>query len=270
MRSTLDIKVYMFLLLLAAWVLTSCESEKERREREFREFLSSAFVFLVIVGGATLYFYSKHEEKRMAELQKQQQEAEREQVRIAGEQAQIKQAQEWLDYFNQHIFVDRLLIDSNIWMAEQYDWFFEALKLVSLDIKQPIGMPGFQFDEICNIKTKTKYGEPRNHLARLAIGRIERAQKDGWLTIDSISLNSDKRAYADPLLIKLIRECLSQGLRVCFISNDTELRIRVRGQIGDLAPDRLNIIEVEALRNCEVLSLVLSRLVDSIDSSSSS
>ncbi|MDZ4404980.1 PIN domain-containing protein [Prosthecobacter sp.] len=146
------------------------------------------------------------------------------------------------------------MVDSNIWMNREYEAFFGALRLAALEAKRQVVLPGVQFDEICNIKNRTGYEDQKNKRARLAINRIEKAQKEKWLRIDSISTNADKRAYADPIVAKIVRDALKLDQQVYFFSDDIELRIRIREQNHDIEPTRLGIYEIqEILAGCEAI-----------------
>jgi len=135
--------------------------------------------------------------------------------------------------FNEELFPSLCIIDSNIWMTEEYEVFFAALMAALKRSSKALFLYGPQFDEICNIKKCTAYGEPRNRRARCAISRIEALQNNGLLTIKPIGIESKEGAYADPLIIMLLRTNSRLGNPVTFISNDKELRIRARQILQD-------------------------------------
>ena len=121
-----------------------------------------------------------------------------------------------------------ITIDSNIWMNIGYDAFFITLRDIIISNKKQLNLYGPQFDEICNIKKKTQYGEIQNKLARCAISRIDEFQNNDLLNIEPMTLDAERGVYADPLIIELIIKLLHNGEKVCFITDDIELKIRVK------------------------------------------
>lgn len=156
--------------------------------------------------------------------------------------------------FQEDILPTFCIIDSNIWMNEGYEAFFAALQAVLKQAQKTLFLYGPQFDEMCNIKKRTEYGKDRNRRARYAINRIEALQKDRLLTIKPIDVDAKAGAYADPLIIKLLRANTRQGNRVVFLSDDKELRIRARQLLADAEEEggaSYKIIEGERLsRQC--------------------
>lgn len=142
---------------------------------------------------------------------------------IGSLEAKVAEAQRRLQNLNSNV----LIIDSNIWMNKDYDWFF-MLCTSAASPKKPLRMFGVQFDEICNLKKKRRFGSDGSSAARLAINRIEIFQKADLLRIASIGVEAQGRAYADPVLI---RSAIKTGLQAngfAFLTNDREMRIRVR------------------------------------------
>lgn len=236
------------LLALTALMMSCGESAEQRRKRESAEFAQGAIFWILVIGFGGWWWWDTERQKRRVRH-------EYEQADFQNRQAQVEHNKKWLAYFADNILVECLVIDSNIWMNEKYDMFFKALKIAAQKMKFKIALPGAQFDEICNIKRRTGYGEPNNQRARLAITRIEQALKEDWLRINSISIDSDKTAYADPVLVKIIRSAVKAGQRVCFLSDDVELRIRIRAQMADLKPEKWNIIEMQTIvSGCEAIT----------------
>lgn len=139
------------------------------------------------------------------------------------------------------------IIDSNIWMNEQYDAFFAALLHLLKSQHKTMLLYGPQFDEICNIKKNTDFGQARNRRARCAINRVEDFQKEGVLTIKPINIDAQERAYADPLIIKLLLANARQGNAVAFVSDDKELRVRARQLLQEKGNGTFQIIEGDEL-----------------------
>jgi len=129
---------------------------------------------------------------------------------------------------------DCLVIDSNIWMNLEYAPFFEALKDMFVHKEKVLILFGPQFDEICNIKKRSPYGSPESRCARSALNRIEEFQLANILQIDHLTIDAVRDAYADVPIIMLIVDRAKNGTNVTLLSDDMELRIRVRGLIGGL------------------------------------
>ncbi|GHT36730.1 hypothetical protein FACS189427_08840 [Planctomycetales bacterium] len=102
-----------------------------------------------------------------------------------------------------------------------------------------------QFDEICNIKKKLSYEKSGNKRARLAINRIENFQKDDLIMIAPITIDAAPGVYADPLIVKLFIKAAKKGQKCNFISDDKELRIRIREHLRKNAMDEFQIIELK-------------------------
>lgn len=240
--------IRLLTLLALTALMTSCaESAEQRRKRESAEFAKGAIFWILVIGAGGWWWWDTERQKKRARH-------EYEQAQLKKRQAQVEHSKKWLAYFADNILVECLVIDSNIWMNQQYEVFFKALKIAAQEMKFKIALPGAQFDEICNIKQRTGYDEPKNQRARLAINRIEQALKEDWLRINSISIDADKTAYADPVLVKIIRSAVKVGQRVCFLSDDVELRIRIRAQMADLTPEKWNIVEMQTIvSGCEAI-----------------
>jgi len=131
-----------------------------------------------------------------------------------------------------------LIIDSNIWMEPKYDDFFETLKQACKNSNYKMELLGVQFDEIVNIKKRTDYGKGKNKRARIAISRIENFQNEGILNISKITLDSKSYAYADPYIVKIIIEKAKNGHKCIFLSEDKELKVRVRQFLTNKIEDK--------------------------------
>ncbi|AHF93944.1 hypothetical protein OPIT5_01230 [Opitutaceae bacterium TAV5] len=161
----------------------------------------------------------------------------------------------WSKYWSSSCFI----IDSNIWMNEDYDSFFVFLKEWCENCKHSIVLFGEQFDEISNIKKGTVYREDRNRRSRLAINRIEYFQKLSLLNITPISMDAKIGAYADPVIVKIITSEARKGNQCTFISDDKELRIRVREHLKMYAKNKWNIVEIEdTLADFELFDIAAS------------
>lgn len=157
---------------------------------------------------------------------------DRKQLVAARERESFLKSQEAVTFMEEHL-APCLVIDSNIWMNDDYDSFFTLVE----DCLQARGgrlkLPGVQLDEITRIKTGSEYGTPRSRAARLAFSRIEHLQKKGLLEVDSISKDASCRAYADPEIIDILTRASSEGVECALVTDDVELRVRVRQHLGN-------------------------------------
>ncbi len=177
--------------------------------------------------------------------------AEAAEMRALDRRQKIVQEAEMFEARLTKYLTEVLVIDSNIWMNASYDDFFQTLTHICHNRKIQLNLFGTQFDEISNIKRSTKFGDSRNKRARHAIDRIEKLQKLGLLTVESITINSNKGAYADALIVKLLTTSTRSGKHCTFISDDKELRIRVRQHLSNLAEAHWQIVEIEdILHSC--------------------
>ena len=198
------------------------------------------FIYWITTTYANKKKLEENKEKlRLAEESRQQEEKSR--------QREIKsKAKTFLKSFSK-LLTECFVIDSNIWMNENYDAFFDVLEEECNKNNYTLALFGPQFDEMTNIKKSSDYGDDRNRRARIAINRIETFQKIGRLNIKPVSVDSKKGAYADPLIVKLLTTQARNGLECTFISDDKELRVRVRQHLNDNAKGTWKIVEIEDL-----------------------
>lgn len=191
-------------------------------------------------------------EQRVRELAQKKREQAAEREKLAKEQAAEERRvakdragagrQKAIAFLQNLTSSPALIVDSNIWMNPGYDPFFQALEDCLRATRGSLTLYGPQFDEICNVKRKTAYGTPSNRGARCALNRIERMQTSNLLHIEPLSIDAEPRVYADPLIVKLIVTHAKKGTSIAFLSDDMELRIRVRG-LASNGPGKLQIIE---------------------------
>jgi len=225
----------------------------------------TSLVTLVMLAIGFLFYYQNEKNKRAAaqakadadllaanaeiEERNKKEAAQREQV---NREVLAKDAAETLRYFHDTVLAPCLVIDSNIWMNEDYNDFFHVLRRSAIEQSTQLVLYGPQFDEICNIKKTVGYEGKKNRRARIAINRIEAFQKDDLLRIEPLAINPDNTAHADPLIIRLlVAEAKTAKTSLCFVSDDKELRIRVREHLRRVALNRFTIVEMDSLlRNC--------------------
>lgn len=240
--------VYLIILLIAGYIV--------------KEFVSKYWIIIlpasIIITIGWLHNKIKNKKKLKAQREKAAREAAfaraREIIEAENEKEQqqretIKKAKQFINKFKT-LITECFIIDSNIWMDPNYDIYFDVLNLVCTHENYKIVLYGVQFDEIVNIKKKTKFNaenDDRNKRARLAIRRIELLQKQGLLDIRPITINAEPNAYADPLILKLILTSAKKQINGSLITNDKELRIRARQLLSDNAVTRWNVLGMEEL-----------------------
>jgi hypothetical protein len=159
---------------------------------------------------------------------------------------------EIVEYLEEYILLDRIIIDSNIWMNKEYDSFFDMFLVILKVYNKKIELLDVQFDEICNIKSKNSYDSQQGASARCAIGRIEKFQCEDLLSNTNLKIDSQKNAYADPILIKCALKYIEDGTKVTIISDDAELRIRTRSFAGDKKDNIVITSGKDLIEICEV------------------
>lgn len=125
-----------------------------------------------------------------------------------------------------------IIVDSNIWMQQEYAAFFKSLEWVMKRSDSTIKMSSIQFDEIVNLKD-LPYANPKSKLARCALARIEVFQKIGLIEIIPMKFEANKYAYADPDIIKFLVDSSREYSVMTLVSNDRELRIRTNQIVKD-------------------------------------
>jgi hypothetical protein len=190
---------------------------------------------LVAAAGTAVYFITR---KRRKQIEAQE--------AAAAKAKLMKEAWNAAETFWKTIKSDVILIDSNIWMNEDYSDFFTVLEYVLKKNKYVIPLYGPQFDEICNLKKTTDFGDAKNRRSRIAINRIEAFQKESVLDVKPITIEAQRGAYADPLLVKLVTTTVKSGKTATFISDDKELRIRVRQHVKDVNTGHLLVPEMSS------------------------
>ncbi len=120
-----------------------------------------------------------------------------------------------------------LVLDTNIWMMPALDLWFKELPDMLKGAKSCILLPGFILDEVQN-NMKSKATETRDR-ARIARNRIEYLQGQNLIHPVGIT-ESDKKSYADPLIIKL----LIKHSEIILYTFDKMLSIRTRARFNEL------------------------------------
>lgn len=172
----------------------------------------------------------------------------REEERRRREKAALKAQQaEAGKRLREIILADKVIIDSNIWMNEDHDLFFKFLADSFSTANRVVEVYGAQFDEICNIKHRGSYRDPRGKRARLAINRIEGLQTRKLLRIAPVTLESRAGAHADPVILNLLAATNRQPCSLSLVTDDKELRVRAR----EVARDGQANVRIIGMREME-------------------
>jgi hypothetical protein len=159
-----------------------------------------------------------------------------------------------------------IYIDSNIFMGsetsnDEYDItevLFDYLYYHNVNIilfKE-------QYSEIYKLK-QNKENKNSSFLARRAFKRIEQLLNLEKLTIDDLDIENLSKSYADPIFIKKIISDIKNNKKVVFITEDADLRIRLKSQIKQQKLNKDNL-EIYSLADIEFLniSILSDKLVD--------
>lgn len=117
-----------------------------------------------------------------------------------------------------------IYIDSNIFMHEEATYFLD-----SLNEKNKVIVPKEQYNEL--YKLKSSDDEKRAYKARNAFRKIEELYDKKIIKIEDLSNLQKEDSYADPVFISLILENIKNNVKVAFISEDRDLRLRLKIEI---------------------------------------
>ena len=201
---------------------TRVQAEKERLERE-----------------------AKVEKERLEREAKEEEARRKTELDAASLSRRIQLAKDLSQNLRDVVAADAFLLDSNVWMAADYDAFFEILADTLVAVKRQLTISSFQFDEMCNVKRNSSFNDPKGKSARCALSRIEDFQRAGLLKIDRVALEPSKGAYADPEIIKFVTAQVKAGRRVCLVSHDVELRVRLREFLRDEHEDKFVMLDMK-------------------------
>jgi len=153
-------------------------------------------------------------------------------------------------------------IDSNIYMDERFTKLFDLL----LEYRFDILLLEVQYQEIYKCKNSDQPKKAKS--ARRAFCCIDKLQEQGTLTIEGLAIQPEKKAYADPKLIERIIKDLKQDKNIVFITEDRDLKIRLRGQLKkeNLDEKQIVIFSYDNMVFLEILSEVTA-LESEIESS---
>ena len=114
-----------------------------------------------------------------------------------------------------------IYIDSNIFMNEEASYFLD-----SLNEKNKVIVPKEQYNEL--YKLKSSDDEERAYKARNAFRKIEELYDKKIIKIEDLGNLDKEKSYADPVFIRLILQDIKNNIKVVFITEDRDLRLRLK------------------------------------------
>jgi hypothetical protein len=161
--------------------------------------------------------------------------------RIKEQKAENNYEDEFFNLLFEQFKNKKLYVDSNIFMAEPnkaIDRFFNEFTAYD-NIK--ITMPTEQYEEIYNLKKSDE--QSNSKAARDAFRRIEKLVDSKYIDILGLKdMPDDSSSYADPIFIKMITEDLKNEKPVYFITEDKDLKIRLKSKIESEQLNENNIV----------------------------
>ncbi len=176
-----------------------------------------------------LYDY-KYENEWIEKIRKEEEEREDIRVQEIGfwefeEHGLTYSFQESMQKIAQMFFCP-IIVDTNIWVDVKLDAFWESLRLGCMNSHSRIIIPPSVYDEI--VKFKTNDDKSKRYLGRIGLKRIELFMNCDLLSMSNLSKIPNSSPYADADIISLSQSLARQNEKVFLITNDKDLRIRIR------------------------------------------
>jgi hypothetical protein len=168
------------------------------------------------------------------------------------------------------------LMDTNIWMRENYTAIFDVLTLIvdGLSKPEPIRLLRAQITEIDNqaaCRKKDDNSKNKARLARLAKRRIDSLQKKGAILIDDnpddkevrlLLKKEESRLIADDYILTKLKQVRDEKTPVYFVNNDVSLNIKIRDlrrkeKASNNREEKFRILEGRDLQNMCLAFLIL-------------
>lgn len=121
-----------------------------------------------------------------------------------------------------------LIIDSNIWMGEDYGDLFTVLRESCKKHNNLLKIHEKQILEIKYFEKKVNISSKINHSSRIGIHRIEKFRKENYLEIKKENISKNKYKYNLPIIIELILDQANKNTITTLITDDKNLRIESR------------------------------------------
>lgn len=171
-----------------------------------------------------------------------------ERARILAEASRKDRKRACLQYVVEHLLVDCLIIDSNIWMDDEYGCFFYILEAACRgDRGYKIMFDAEQFDEICSISKSAEHGTGANQRTRSAIERIERFEGLGLLSIPRVTVDAKRVAGGAARIVRQLDAAAKDGKTIALVTGDRELRIKARKCLYKSSTAKFEIVNIESI-----------------------
>jgi hypothetical protein len=169
-------------------------------------------------------------------------------VKALAEASRKDRKRTCLQYVDEHLLVECLIVDSNIWMNNEYDGFFYVLEEACREKNgYALALDAEQFEEIRRIGSSAEYGPERSHRARWALERIEQLQKKGLLTISSPALDPKPVPQGDSRVFQQIEAAANEDKAIALVTDDRDLRIRVRKYLYKTGNRKIEVVDIESV-----------------------
>ncbi len=135
--------------------------------------------------------------------------------------------------------MDRLLIDTNIWMNARYHSNLSLIADAAHQDRRTLTILGPELEELVRLKRSRLPAKAAD--AKAALRLIEKLQIQGQLRIEHVSINHVPRAYFDAVAQKLVLQELALQRTVAIVTDDAELRVRLRGRVNGCDSGRFRV-----------------------------
>ncbi len=117
------------------------------------------------------------------------------------------------------------LLDTNVWMNGETDFNTKKIFQFILEENRKVILPSVIYDEIMKKKEQGKknHKSETSRKARSAIKKVRELQYLGLITMTEVSIQYDKKAYADTYIIEGFKQNKSDSI---LLSDDVDVVIR--------------------------------------------
>jgi len=211
---------------------------------------SEAINSTVIGRVAHQLLFAKSIKRKAIELALWEREEQKRRTEEATKKNQMDELHAWKfeKLFKERFVSTLILIDTTVWMDKNAGNFLQSFSHLLKKYNKQVYLCTAQLNELEKKKRNTKYGDPSNSNARMALNRIEKFQLEGRLKIGSLKIDKINSTYADPELIEAIKFMDKQGKQATLITSDRTLRIRTRQFISNECDFQHNVVDLDELK----------------------
>lgn len=141
-----------------------------------------------------------------------------------------------------------LLLDTCVWENAEYSDLFDTLQSMCVEQNRKISILREVYLEIINHgNTEDAEAQARSRAAKRFIERL--------ITNDCVNIEDDaisntekhNQVYADPAMLKFALTCAEKGSECTIITDDRDLRIRIKSQLNKIKSSSVKIYSVDDL-----------------------